>query len=188
MAAYPAGVLDRCGASSRSRRPRAAGTIAGGARFPFRDEIILFTFAVILSTLVLQGLTLTPLIRRMRLAEDETLDLEEAWAREAAARAALTRLEALARDAASRPEDLERLKALYGQRLQRASSLSMDDDNAVGRAAYRRLRHETLTAERRALIALRDEGVVSDEVLHRLEGELDVEAIRIGLGEISLDD
>ena len=38
------------------------------------------------------------------------------------------------------------------------------------------------------LIALRDEGVVSDEVLHRLEGELDVEAIRIGLGEISLDD
>ena len=163
-------------------------TIAGGARFPFRDEIILFTFGVILSTLVLQGLTLTPLIRRLRLAEDETLDLEEAWAREAAARAALTRLEELARDTASRREDVERLQALYGQRLQRASSLSMDDGNAVGRAAYRRLRHETLTAERRALIALRDEGVVSDEVLHRLEGELDVEAIRIGLGEVPLDD
>ncbi len=50
------------------------------------------------------------------------------------------------------------------------------------------LRHETLSAERRALIALRDAGVVSDEVLHRLEQELDVEAIRIGLGEIPLDD
>jgi CPA1 family monovalent cation:H+ antiporter len=50
-------------------------------------------------------------------------------------------------------------------------------------AAQRRLRHETLSAERRALIRLRDEGAISDEVLHRLEYELDVESIRIGLGE-----
>jgi len=162
-------------------------TIAGGAPFPFRDEIILFTFAVILSTLVLQGLTLTPLIRALRLAEDETLELEEAWAREAAARAALTRLEELAGDARSRQEDHHRLQTLYGQRLQRASSLGADDGRATERAAYRRLRYEALSAERRALIALRDQGVVSDEVLHRLEQELDVEAIRLGLGEKPLD-
>jgi CPA1 family monovalent cation:H+ antiporter len=163
-------------------------TIAGGAPFPFRDEIILFAFAVILSTLVLQGLTLTPLIRALRLAEDETLELEEAWAREAAARAALTRLEELAGDARSRQEDHHRLQTLYGQRLQRASSLGADDGRATERAAYRRLRSEALSAERRALIALRDQGVVSDEVLHRLEQELDVEAIRLGLGEKPLDE
>jgi CPA1 family monovalent cation:H+ antiporter len=49
--------------------------------------------------------------------------------------------------------------------------------------AFRRLRHETLTAERMALIALRDDGAISDEVLHRLEHELDVEALRLGIGE-----
>jgi CPA1 family monovalent cation:H+ antiporter len=49
--------------------------------------------------------------------------------------------------------------------------------------AFRRLRHETLTAERLALIGLRNDGTISDEVLHRLEHELDVEALRFGLGE-----
>jgi hypothetical protein len=43
-----------------------------------------------------------------------------------------------------------------------------------------------LSAERRALIALRNQGVISDEILHRLEQELDVEAMRIGLGESRL--
>ena len=49
--------------------------------------------------------------------------------------------------------------------------------------ASRRLRHETLTAERLALIGLRNDGTISDEVLHRLEHELDVEALRFGIGE-----
>ena len=49
--------------------------------------------------------------------------------------------------------------------------------------AFRRLRHETMTAERLALIGLRNDGTISDEVLHRLEHELDVEALRFGLGE-----
>ncbi|CAI4029628.1 hypothetical protein DNFV4_00046 [Nitrospira tepida] len=49
--------------------------------------------------------------------------------------------------------------------------------------AFLRLRQETLTAERLALIRLRDEGTISDEVLHRLEQELDIEALRLGLGE-----
>ena len=160
---------------------------AAGAPFPYRDQIILFAFGVILATLVLQGLTLTPLIRALRLGEDDTLDLEEAWAREAAARAALARLEELARDPGMRREDIERLRALYTQRLQRASPLAVGAGDSAERAAYRRLRYETLSAERRALIALRDQGVISDEVLHRLEQELDVEALRMGLGEAPLD-
>lgn len=52
--------------------------------------------------------------------------------------------------------------------------------------AFRRLRHETLSAERLALIGLRNDGTISDELLHRLEHELDVEALRLGIGELRL--
>jgi CPA1 family monovalent cation:H+ antiporter len=86
-----------------------------------------------------------------------------------------------------RRQDIERLRALYTQRLQRTSALAVGAGDSVERAAYRRLRHQTLSAERRALIALRDQGIISDEVLHRLEQELNVEAIRMGLGEAPLD-
>ncbi len=132
-------------------------TTASGAPFPFRDEILLVTFAVILATLVLQGLSLTPLVRFLELGGDRTLELEEARARTA-------------------------------QRIQRASPIELGADGAAARAqaAFRRLRHETLSAERRALIALRDQGAISDEILHRLEQELDVKAMRIGLGETRL--
>jgi Na+/H+ antiporter len=165
-------------------------TTSSGAPFPFRDEILLLTFAVILSTLVLQGLTLTPLIRGLRLSKDTTLELEEAQAREEAARAALARLEQLETASWPRREDIERLRATYTQRLRRASPLRVGDTDASARAqaALRRLRHETLSAERRALIKLRDQGVISDEILHQLEQELDVEATRIGLGEVPMSD
>ena len=163
-------------------------TTASGAPFPFRDEIILVTFAVILATLVLQGLTLTPLIRFLDLGEDRTLELEEARAREEAAQAAIARLEELTGAPWPRREDVDRMRAVYTQRIQRASPIELGADGAAARAqaAFRRLRHETLSAERRALIALRNQGVISDEILHRLEQELDVEAMRIGLGETRL--
>ncbi|HSF03761.1 MAG TPA: cation:proton antiporter, partial [Solirubrobacterales bacterium] len=164
-------------------------TTASGAPFPFRNEVILLTFAVILATLVVQGLSLAPLIRALDLGEDNSLALEEARAREAAARAALARLDDLASTAWVRREDLDRLRATYGQRVQRASSIDPGSGEASARAqaAVRRLRHETITAERRAVIALRDQGAISDEILHRIEQELDVEAMRIGLGEVRLD-
>ena len=157
-------------------------TTATGAPLPFREEIILLTFTVILTTLVLQGLTLTPLIRRLHFGEDDTLEREEALARERAARAALERVDQLERGW-THPEQIHRMRTHYTQRAQRFSQLGDGECSAVTAAAQRRLRHETLSAERRAIIGLRDEGVISDEVLHRLEQELDVEAIRIGLGE-----
>jgi Na+/H+ antiporter len=163
-------------------------TTATGAPFPFREEIIVLTFAVILSTLVLQGLSLTPLIQALDLERDDTLELEEAQAREEAARAALARLEELGGAGWAPDAQVERLRARYAQQLLHTSPLQVGDGDAAARAAYRRLRHETLNAERRALIALRDRGVISDEVLHRLEQTLDVEAMRIGLGEVRLDE
>ena len=163
-------------------------TTASGAPFPFRSEIILVTFAVILATLVLQGLSLTPLIRFLELGEDRTLELEEARAREEAAQAAMARLEELSGAEWPRREDVDRMRAVYTQRIRRASPIELGADGTAVRAqaAFRRLRHEVLSAERRALIALRNQGVISDEILHRLEQELDVEAMRIGLGESRL--
>ncbi len=160
-------------------------TTASGAPFPSRDEIVVLTFQVILVTLVLQGLSLGPLIRWLRLGHDATLELEEAHARQEAGRAALARLEDLARAPDAPRDDIARLRILYTQRVERASAIDpgVGAESARAQAALRRLRHETLSAERRALIALRDEGVISDDVLHRLEQELDVEAIRIGAGE-----
>ena len=165
-------------------------TTASGAPFPFRDEIILVTFAVILATLVVQGLSLTPLIRYLELGQDRTLELEEARAREEAAQAGIARLEQLSSAPWPRREDVDRMRAVYTQRIQRASPIELGADPVAARAqaAFRRLRHEALSAERRTLIALRDQGAISDEVLLRLEQELDVEAMRIGLGETRMSE
>ena len=106
----------------------------------------MLTFAVILSTLVLQGLTLAPLIRVLQLSADQTLELEEAHARDHAAGAALARLDQLATTPDAAPEPIDRLRAVYTQRVQRASPIHMghDDGAARARAELRRVRHETL--------------------------------------------
>ena len=166
-------------------------TTAGGAPFPYRAEVVLITFSVILATLVVQGLTLLPLIRRLKLEEDQTLEREEMRAREHAATAGLLRLEELAGNAGTAsnerpvPEQVEQLRVLYDQRRQRYAwpRAIAPDCTSEADQAFKRLRHETLTAERRALIDLRNKGIISDEILHRLERELDVEALRLGIGE-----
>ena len=81
---------------------------------------------------------------------------------------------------------MEQLRARYAQRRARASAIGSSDGVATAEdaGAFRRLRHEALTAERRRVIGLRDRGEISDEILHRLEHELDVEAVQIGTGEL----
>jgi Na+/H+ antiporter len=161
-------------------------TVADGRPFPFREDIILLTFSVILVTLVLQGLTLAPLLRRLGLRDDSALADEEIRARDAAVDAALARLEELEAEPWARPAHLEQLRARYAQRRARASAISDSDGSSTAEdlGAFRRLRHEAITAERRRVIGLRDRGEISDEVLHRLEHELDVEAVQIGTGEL----
>jgi CPA1 family monovalent cation:H+ antiporter len=160
-------------------------TTAAGAPFPFRAEIILISFVVILATLVVQGLSLPPLIRMLRLGEDRGLEGEERLAREHAATAALTRLDQLVGEEWPRAEQVERLRMQYGARLERFAGAGVGDGEQSVEATevFQRVRHETLTAERLALIELRNNGTISDEVLHRLEHELDVEALRDGVGE-----
>lgn len=159
-------------------------TTVAGAPFPFRAEIILITFSVILATLVVQGLSLAPLIRALNLKEDGTLEREEMQAREHAATAALVRLDQVENEGWPIPEHLDQMRVHYGGRVQRyTKDGTAPECTAETIEIFRRLRHETLTAERLAVIGLRNDGLISDDVLHRLENELDVEALQLGIGE-----
>ena len=162
--------------------PVSTGT---GAPFPFRSEIILLSFMVILATLVLQGLTLAPLIRTLGVSGGSEGEEEEMHAREQAAGAALVRLNELTNEDWTKPAHVEQLELHYGGRLRRFSPDAEIDPDCKKETseAFLRLREATLAAERSALIRLRDEGTISDEVLHRLEQEVDVEALRLGIGE-----
>jgi len=160
-------------------------TTAAGAPFPFRPHIIVITFVVILSTLVLQGLPLPLLVRWLKLKDDDGVDQEQALTREHAARAALARLQALSSEEWAVPEQVDRLRDHYDRRVQRFACPDARDPECSEESgeSFRRLRHETLTAERAAAIDLRNRGVIGDEVLHRIEHELDIEALRLGMGE-----
>jgi len=160
-------------------------TTSTGVPFPFRAEIILISFTVILATLVVQGLSLPPIIRLLHVREDGGLRQEEALAREHAATAALNRLDQVVTENWVSLEQVERLRLQYLQRLARLTEASLAEESPSNSSSesVQRLQYETLAAEHMALIGLRDNGTISDEVLHQLEQELDVAAIHLGVGE-----
>lgn len=153
--------------------------LADGTRFPYRSEILIITLGVILVTLVLQGLTLAPLVKRLRFSHDPTPLVEQQHARREALRAGLDRLEDLADEPWVPRDEVPRLREEYRRRsqLERTGATGGRGDGSS------RLRADLLRAERRAMVRLRNEGAISDEVLHELERELDAEAIRLGAGE-----
>ena len=87
-----------------------AAALALPLDFPLRDLILFLTFSVILVTLVVQGLTLPALIRRLRFEEDDSEEREEVQARLAATHAALDRLEELAGEDWTRDDTVQRLR------------------------------------------------------------------------------
>jgi CPA1 family monovalent cation:H+ antiporter len=157
-------------------------TTDAGDAFPNRDLIIFLAFAVIVATLVLQGLTLPAVIRLLGV-EDEGLDQkEEAKARIHAANAATARLEELVDEDWVRPETLERMRGLMDFRRNRFSArFSPDDDGAIEERsqAYQRLMHEVLDAERAAVVQLRRDGRINDDVMRRVTRDLDLEEARL---------
>jgi CPA1 family monovalent cation:H+ antiporter len=153
-----------------------------GTRFPERDLIIFLTFCVLLGTLVGQGLTLPLLIRGLGIEPDHLDEKETAKARIKAADAALARLEELTGEDWVRDDTAERLRGLYGFRRNRfASRFDREDDGAIEEQSlsYQRLRRELLDAERAAIVNLRREGVINDEVERRLHRDLDLEDARL---------
>lgn len=81
-------------------------------------------------------------------------------------------------------EQVERVRLQYLQRLERLTKASLAEEQSSDSTleSVHRLQSETLLAEHMALIGLRDNGTISDEVLHRLEQELDVAALHLGVG------
>jgi hypothetical protein len=151
--------------------------------FPGRDLIIFLTFCVILATLVVQGLSLPVLIRALGLEDDRIGDKEETHGRIRIAEAALERLDELADEAWVREDTAERIRNLYSYRRDRfASRFDSDSDGVEDRsAAYQRLMVELLGAQRLRLVTMRDEGSIGDEVMHRIERDLDLEESCLGL-------
>jgi CPA1 family monovalent cation:H+ antiporter len=153
---------------------------ASGTPTPFRAEIVLITVMVILVTLVLQGMTLVPIIGRLHLARDRSGEIEEGHARGEARRAALEALADLVDEPWATPEARGNVEAEIRHSHVHHGHAS---EEAVKLAdSIRRIRLALVRAKRRALIRLRDEGAISDEVLLELESELDYEALRLGAG------
>jgi monovalent cation/hydrogen antiporter len=160
-----------------------AAALALGADFPQRDLILLLTFAVIFSTLVLQGLTLPALIRALRIADDGADAQEELTGRRAAATVALGRLDELAAEEWTYDETIERMRKLYEYRSRRFAARAGETDDGDG-IEHRSLKYQkavrlVLQAQRDELVRLRNAGEISNEVMHRLERELDLEEERL---------
>jgi len=153
-----------------------------GAPFPDRALIIFLAFTVIMATLVLQGLSLPVVIRKLGV-EDDGADLrEEAKARKRAAQAALDRLEELAGQDWVYDDTAERMRGTYAFRLRRFGERfdeSADGSNELRSVSYQRLRRELLDAERDAVIELRRSGAIADEVMHRVLRDIALEDARL---------
>ena len=150
--------------------------------FPHRPLIVFLTFGVIVATLMLQGLTLPWLIRVLDVSDDCGAEREEAKARIRTAEAALARLEELLEEGTVHPKTAERLRGSLGFRRDRFRARFDDgDDGAIEErsAAYQRVTRELLAAEHAALITLRNEGVIDDNVMQRVQRDLDLEAARL---------
>jgi monovalent cation/hydrogen antiporter len=150
--------------------------------FPDRELIIFLTFGVIVATLVLQGLTLPALIRVLRITDDGGADREDATARINAAEAALARLEELVEEDEVHPQTAARVRDSLGFRRNRfLARLDDGDDGSIEERslAYQRVMRELLDAERDALLALRNDRVIDDNVMQRVQRDLDLEAARL---------
>lgn len=157
-------------------------TIDGGQPFPDRALVIYLAFCVILVTLVGQGLSLPGLIRLLGLEDDRLEEREETNARILAAEAALGRIEELVDQDWVREETAERMRGLYNFRRSRFGA-RFDDSDEGGieeqSLSYQRLRRELLDAERQAVVELRRAGQINDEVMNRIQRELDLEDARL---------
>ncbi|HXU07273.1 MAG TPA: Na+/H+ antiporter [Polyangia bacterium] len=157
-------------------------TLPDGTPFPQRAVVVVVSFAVILVTLVLQGLTLPAVIRALRLKDDGADLREEREALLSASAAAVKRLAEIDQTSIINPQLLDRVRLPYEQRLERLTEQTREDPECRltegESAAFRRLRGQALDAERKAIVALRNQGRISEEVLHRVQEALDLEALQ----------
>jgi NhaP-type Na+/H+ or K+/H+ antiporter len=151
-------------------------TLADGSPFPQRNEILIFTFAVILATLVIQGLTLPRILSWLRFGDEPEAQEEEYRARKAIAREALRYLASVERLDASQQQAIAHLSEVYGQIAQPETELTNSAEDAT--AKYLRqlisLERNIIKMQRATLIKLRDTGEISDDILRRVQSVLDL--------------
>jgi CPA1 family monovalent cation:H+ antiporter len=151
--------------------------LEGGAPFPGRDLIVFLTFVVIAVTLVVQGLTLGPLIRVLRVGTDWSEHEEEQHARFALGKAAIAAIDELAAKEGTAPELAERIRAEFAEKIR----IAPPGGHILtgGADVAKRLRGAAIRAERQELIRIWRENRISDDVLHHLEEDLDYQESRL---------
>jgi len=153
-----------------------------GRAFPGRDYILFLTFCVILATLVFQGLTLPILIRKLGVKDDGVTDEEERSARLEANTAALVYIDNVAVHDDMSSDVIGRLRAEYDDRLaqlQRCAESGADRSGEIATPQYQQLQYEALRIERETIIRLRNEHVINDEALRRIQRDLDLAEARL---------
>lgn len=132
------------------------------AGFPHRDLILLCAFTVVVGTLIVQGLSLRPLLAALNLTHDDTVEKEIHLAREALA------------DVAAKVLDGDGSPTAEVLRVEFVTSVELAEDGTVSEKRARNdLRVKIFAAQRNALVHLRDRGVIGDDAFHRIEERLD---------------
>ena len=155
--------------------------LASGAEFPKRDLLIFITFSVILATVVAQGLSLTLIIRRLKLKDEGETAREEASARLEIYRAALARIEEIENSIAEPPRMLEQLKKDYRRRAEGIAEIITEGENSCREffKEDRNLQLDILESEREELLKLREGGALHEDALRRIQNDLDLEEQRL---------
>jgi monovalent cation/hydrogen antiporter len=156
--------------------------LTDGSSFPGRDYILFFAFSVIFTTLILQGLTLPLLIRKLGITHDGEADEEERRARLEANNAAIELIEELRANGKFSPDAVARLRAEYDERVEQLQLCAENPDDCRGEIAtpqYQRLQRKALRVERQTIIRLRNERVINDDALRRIQRDLDLAETRL---------
>jgi Na+/H+ antiporter len=142
-----------------------------GTRFPYRDLILFTAFSVVLVTLVIQGMTVRPLMRALDLHDDGSVEREVQLARAETARAALDAVD----HGESAGDLIQLFRRKYLDRLRKAERASQGSpvSDADGELDFTEVQRRAQAAERRTLSDLRTQGVIGDDAFHRVEEELD---------------
>ncbi|TMD62015.1 MAG: Na+/H+ antiporter [Chloroflexi bacterium] len=156
-------------------------SLPDGTAFPAREAIVVVTLTVIVLTLVGQGLSLPWLIRAVRLGSDSEVHDEEANARQRLLEAANRRIDQLYPVWPGHRPLLDQLREQYRHRSEHVDRQRDSDRDGEDRELieHREIRHTVNDAERETLLRMRAQGVIDDDVLRKLEHEIDLEEQRM---------
>lgn len=161
----------------------AVPMVVNDAPFADRDVLIFCTFCVICGTLLIQGLTLTPLIRLLGIRDDEHAAEEERLARISLIQAALSRVDELRRDQTIDARTLDHVETAYMERLtaliRRAAATASPERGENMPSNIFDVELQAIEAERERLLDLRDGARINDMTQARLQEELDVSEMRL---------